>query len=590
MLVRTVLPSTTVPSSRRAVLAGICIAAMLGTLLVTAPAGAAVPCPAPPPTFPVSQIVPGMTGIGHTVIKGTTVRQFDVEILGVLPNEIFLGIDIIVAEMTGPADLLATTGGAVAGMSGSPVYIQGTLAGALAWAVAEDRHIFGITAAEDMVGIFDLEDAAAATGAMPSRLPLSRRVIQAARASGTMLTDSAALETLPVPLGVSGAGSVPLAQIEESFARRGMNVVAFRSGSVTAPTAGTIDPTHFAPGDGLGVALSYGDVSFGGFGTTTAVCGDVALGFGHPVFFGGGEVRLGMTDVTVLAIDNGTFFGTKIGTLGDTHGVLTQDRFAGVAGVFGLAPTLVPITSEVSSSDTGLSRQGLTEVAWDEVGFVGEAAYTHAYSNLTFVLQADSPGTLDLAWTISGEREDGSPFTVENRWFDTSTFSAASESFRLYDVLSALAFNDFEPIEITGVDLSGTITGDDLTTRIGRIRVSSPLQPGLKARNVVRAEPGDRLTIEVTLERTDGGPDSVTTLTFRVPAGARGSERVRLFGGKGRLDVFGGNIRSLDELLDVLNGGDHRNDLFVRGFGAEVSAAQPVKVTGKGSFTVLVVR
>ncbi|MCI0632445.1 MAG: hypothetical protein L0206_00785 [Actinobacteria bacterium] len=588
MVVRTVVPSTTVPSSRRATLAGICVAALFVSLFSTAPAGAAVPCPAPPPTFPVSQIVPGMTGIGHTVIKGTAVRQFDVEILGVLPNEIFLGIDIIVAEMTGPADLLATTGGAVAGMSGSPVYIQGTLAGALAWAVAEDRHIFGITAAEDMVGIFDLEDAE--DGATPSRIPLPRSVIHAARASGRMLADSAALETLPVPLGVSGAGSVPLAQIEKSFARRGMNVVAFRSGSVTAPTAETIDPTHFAPGEGLGVALSYGDISFGGFGTTTAVCGDVALGFGHPLFFGGGEVRFGMTDVTILAIDNGTFFGTKIGSLGETHGVLTQDRFAGVAGIFGIAPTLVPITSEVSSPDTGLSRQGLTEVAWDEVGFVAEAAYTHAYSNFTFVLQADAPGTLDLGWTITGEREDGSPFTVENRWFDVSSYSAASEAFRLYDVLSALAFNDFEPVEITGVDLSGTITGDNLTTRIGRIRVSSPLQPGLKVRGVVRAEPGDRLTIEVTLERTDGGPDEVATMTFRVPARARGSERVRLSGGKGRLDVFDGSIRSLDQLLGVLNGGDHRNDLFVRGFGAEASAAQTVKVSGKGSFTVLVVR
>jgi hypothetical protein len=339
------------------------------------------------------------------------------------------------------------------------------------------------------------------------------------------------------------------------------------------------------------VALSYGDVSFGGFGTTTAVCGDVALGFGHPLFFNpAGEILLGMTDVDVIAIDNGTFFGTKIGTLGDTHGVLTQDRFAGVAGVFGIAPTLVPVTSEVSSPDTGRSRSGLTEVAWDDTAFVAEAAFTHAYSNLTFVLQADGPGTLDLAWTITGHREDGSVFTVENRWFDTSTFSAASESFRLYDVLSALAFNGFEDVEITGVDLAGTITGDDLTSRIGRIRVSSPLQPALKARNVVRAEPGDRLTIEVTMERTDGGPDEVATMTFRVPRGARGSERVRLSGGRGRFDVFDPRIRSLDELLRLLNGGDHRNDLIVQGFGASASAAQAVKVTGAGSFTVRVVR
>lgn len=588
MLVRTFLSSVVPASSRRAMIAGICVSALVISLLVMAPARAAIPCAVPPQTFPVAQIVPGMTGIGHTVIKGTTIEQFDVEILGVLPDYIFLGIDIIVAEMTGPAALVEETGGAVAGMSGSPVYINGRLAGALAWAVAEDRHIFGITAAEDMVGIFDLEDAIGSS--MPSRIPLSRGVIQTARASGTMLSDSAALETLPVPLGVSGAGSIPLAEIEESFARRGMNVIAFRTGTMTAPSAGTIDPTHFAPGDGLGVALSYGDVSFGGFGTTTAVCGDVALGFGHPMFWGTGEVLLGMTDVNVLAIDNGTFWGTKIGTLGDTHGILTQDRFAGVAGVFGIAPTLVPITSDVSSPDTGLSRQGLTEVAWDDVGFVAEAGSTHAFSNFTSVLQSDSPGTLDFAWTIEGEREDGSPFTVENRWFDANEYSAASGVFRLADVLYALAFNNFEPVQITGVDMSGTITGEDLTTRIGRIRVSSPLQPTLKARDVVRAAPGDTITVEVTLERTAGGPDSVATMTFKVPGGARGSDLVRLSGGKGRFDVFDRSIRSLDELLDVLNGGDHRNDLIAKGFGAKVSQALDVKVTGKGSFTVHVVR
>jgi len=587
--VRSVRDPAMPASSRRALVAGICVSGLVLSLLVTGPARAAAPCPAPPPTFPVSQIVPGMTGVGHTVIKGTTIQQFDVEILGVLPDYIFLGIDIIVAEMTGPAALVEETGGAVAGMSGSPVYVDGRLAGALAWAVAEDRHIFGITAAEDMVGIFDLEDAAG-PAAMPSRIPLPRRVIQAARAAGTMLTDSAALETLPIPLGVSGAGSIPLAEIEESFARLGMNVTAFRSGKVTAPTAGTIDPTQFAPGGGLGVALSYGDVSYGGFGTTTAVCGDVALGFGHPMFWGEGEVSLGMTDVNVLAIDNGTFWGRKIGTLTETHGILTQDRFAGVAGVFGIAPTLVPITSDVSSPDTGISRHGLTEVAWDEVGFVAEATVTHAFSNLTYVLQADPPGTLSIAWTIEGEQENGTPFTIENRWFDASDYSAASEAYRLADVLYALAYNRFEPVEITSVDLSGTITEEDLTTRIGRIRVSSPLQPNLKARDVIRAAPGDPITIEVTLGSTAGGPDTIATTTFRVPRGARGFDVVGLSGGKGRFDVFDRRIRSLDELLEVLNGGDHRNDLIAKGFGAKVSTALGVKVTGRGSFGVQVVR
>jgi SpoIVB peptidase S55 len=575
--------------SRRLV-AAICSSAVAVAMLAApAPAAAATPCSAPPPTIPVAQIHPGMTGVGATVIKGTTVEQFDVEVLGVLPDYIYLGIDIIVMRMTGPAGLVETTGGAVAGMSGSPVYLNGKLAGALAWAVAEDRRIFGVTAAEDMVGIFGFEDAVA--GDPTSRVPLSPAVIRTARATGSMLTDTAALETLPVPLGVSGLAAIPLADIEEGFADHGMRVSAFRSGSVQAPSAVTIDPSPFAPGEGLGVALSYGDVSYYGFGTTTAVCGDVALGFGHPMFFDpAGKVSLGMTDVNVLAIDNGTFWGRKIGTIGDTHGVLTQDRFAGVAGVFGLSPRLVPITSDVSSPDTGLSRHGESQAAWDEGWFVADLAWYHAFSNFSYVLQSVAPGTIDFAFEIAGTREDGSPFVVSNRWFETNDYGAAYGTFRLAEMLYELANNRFEQISFTGIDVTGSITGDDRTARIARIRLASPLQPALKARNVIRARPGDRIEVEVTLERTDDGPDAIARFKIRVPRRASGFELVRLAGGKGRLDIDRHAVGSFEELLRALNGGDHRNDLIARGLGRPASQALDVEVNGRGSFTVRVVR
>ena len=572
----------------RRLLAGICSSALAVTVFaVPASAPAATPCITPPETLPVSQIHAGMTGVGSTVIKGTTVDQFDVEVLGVLPNYIFLGVDIIVMRMTGPAALVDETGGAVAGMSGSPVYLNGKLAGALAWAVAEDRRIFGVTAAEDMVGIFDLEDDA--QGDAPTRIPLTQKVIRAARADGTMLTDSATLGSLPMPLGVSGVPGVPLSEIESDFADHGVRVSAFRAGSVAAPSAVTIDPSPFQPGEGLGVALSYGDLSWYGFGTTTAVCGDVALGFGHPMFWGQGDVSLGMTDVDVFAIDNGTFWGRKIGTIGATHGILTQDRFAGVAGVFGLTPTLVPITSDVSSLDTGLGRQGETDAAWDEDWFVAEVAWYHAYSNFTFVQQADAPGTIDFAFEITGKREDGTPFTISNRWLESNQYGASYGVYRMAEMMYALVYNDFEPISFTGVNVTGSITEDDLSGRIGRIRVSSPLQPALKARNVIRAEPGDRIEVEVTLERVDGGSETAT-MTLRVPAGARGLEDVRLGGGTGRLDIYRGRIDSFRELLRELNGGEHLNDLIARGLGRPVTEVVDLDVNGRGAFSVRVVR
>jgi hypothetical protein len=561
--------------------------ALVATVLGAGPATGAVPCSSTPATFPTAQMTSGMTGTGYTVLRGDTIEPFTVEILGVMPNAIFLGIDVVAARITGPASFLATTGGAVAGMSGSPIYVNNRLAGAVAWAIAEDRHIFGMTAAEDMVQMFALQDAVA-PDALPTRLALPARIRRAAAAAGSPLGAGAALEALPVPLGVSGLAGMPLRRIERTFSDQGMRVQAFRAGSVAAPTAATLNPGRFEPGDGLGVALSYGDVSFYGFGTTTAVCGDVAIGFGHPMFWGIGDVLLGMNEVDVVAIDNGNFWGTKIGTLGDLHGVLTQDRFAGVAGVFGELPSLVPITSDISSPDTGLSRLGETQVAWDQDSFVADATYSHAWSNLSYVAQQDGPGTVELAWTVSGTREDGSPFTFSNRMMSYDPSSATSDVYLLADMLYRLAFNEFEDIDFTGVSLTGDVTEANLTSRIARVRVSSPLQRSLKERSVVRARPGDVVRIEVTLDPVDGD-EVVATTSIRVPGRARGVERVSLAGGRGETDYYGPWIASLDDLLAALGGGDHDNDLIVRGFGATSIEAQDVLVRGRAGFSIRVV-
>jgi hypothetical protein len=557
--------------------------ALTATVLAAGPAPAAIPCGSPPATFPTSQMTPGMVGTGYTVLHGDTVEPFTVEILGVMPNAIYLGIDVVAAKITGPASFLATTGGAVAGMSGSPIYINDRLAGALAWAIASDRHIFGMTAAEDMVQMFNLPGAGQNGGA-PTRLSLPSRIRQAAAVAGSPIPAGAALEALPVPLGVSGLSGMPLSRIERSFEDHGIRVQAFRAGSVAAPTSATLDPTRFAPGDGLGVSLSYGDVSYYGFGTATAVCGDVVIGFGHPMFWGIGRVLLGMNEVDVVAIDNGSFWGTKIGTLGELHGVLTQDRFAGVAGVFGELPALVPITSDVSSPDTGLSRHGETQVAWDEDYFVADATYAHTWSNLTYVAQQDGPGTVDLGWTIDGTREDGSPFTVSNRMMSYNPSSATSSVYLLADMLYRLAFNEFEDVTFTGVHLTGDITEDNLTSQIARVRVSSPLQRALKERAVIRAKPGDVVRIEVTFDPVEGD-DVVATTSIRVPRHARGTEQVRLSGGRGQIDYYGPWIRSLDDLIAALNGGDHQNDLIVQGFGLKVEA-QDVIVRGHAGFRI----
>ncbi len=531
-------------------------------------------------------MTPGMTGIGRTVLSGDDISTFDVKVLGVLPDAIFLGIDVIVMEMTGPADVVDLTGGAIAGMSGSPVYIGGKLAGALAWAIAENRHIFGVTAAEDMMSLFDV--AAGSSKPMPTEIALTREArLAVARATGSSLESTAStMEALPIPLGVSGTGASSLAEIEGTFAEHGIPVTAFRAGSAVAPTDVTLDPTPLVPGGGFGMGLSYGDVSWYGFGTTTAVCGDYAIGWGHP-FWGTGDVSMGLNDVNVIAIDNGTFWGTKIGTLTEAHGTMTEDRFPGVVGTFGVLPHLIPIDSTFSSPDTGLARDGHTDVAWDQGWFVAEAAWAHASSNVGYVMQAQAPGTLGLSWTIRGTLADGTPFTISNRTMRYSEWSAGEGIWRMSNALYTLVYSGFDPVTFTGVDMAGTVTEQNLTAKIVKVRVASSLQPKLRARDLLKARPGDQVTVEVTLDPVDGA-NVVATGTFEVPMNVKGVHEVLIRGGRERWRY--GSADSIEELIDQLSGGEHANDLIVQGLGGSSTWEQGVVVSGKHRFWVEVVR
>jgi hypothetical protein len=574
---------------RVSLLTGAVSVVVLVTSLLAAPAPAATPCTTPPETFPVDQLHAGMVGVGYTVIQGQSVVPFDVQVLGVLPDAYYLGVDVIVVKATGPSSFTDVTGGAVAGMSGSPVYVNGKLAGAVAWAIAEDRMIYGLTEAEAMMSLFDV--AAPPPTSVPSTIALTPKVRRAVEAaSDAAITESTALQALPVPLGVSGLTGMPLDDITAAFAEHGISVSPFRAGSAAAPTSTTLDPTPLLPGEGYGIGLAYGDVSWYGFGTVTAVCGDTVIGLGHPMLDAAGEVSLGLNEVNVIAVDNGVFWGTKIGTLGDAHGTDVQDRFVGSAGVIGILPPLVPISSDMSSPDTGQTRHGESELAWTQGWFVAEAAYTHAWANITNVFQKDGAGTLDLHWTITGTREDGSSFTVGNRWMQYNDYGAAYAAWRMSDQLYALAYNNFEPVTFTGVRMGGDVTEENLTAPIVKVRLSSPLEPSLKARSQIKAEPGDRITVEVTLDPAERSTNVVTTFSFKVPKGARGTEEVTLAPGKGRYDWWGRQVDSLDEMLEAMNGGDHLNDLIAKGFGWTGTFPQEVLPHGKAHFWVQVVR
>lgn len=557
---------------------------------ITPIAVAAQDCSSPPQIFPVEDLAPGMTATGLTTIEGTTPVSFSVEILGVMPDYIWLDIDAIVVRITGPASFLDRVGGVFYGMSGSPVYIGAKLVGAVSYGVSWDPTIFGLTPAEPMVDLLDWSAPTAAE--LPARIPFdatTRRAV--AEALGVSTTDvGTGLERLPTYMAVSGLSGPALERFQRKVARRYPGVVVTSGASMASGLP--VSPVPFSPGQPVGSVLSWGDFTIWAAGTVTLVCADELVAYGHSLFYDPpGSIRIGMTGAKVLAVGDGAGLwpGDMIPVLTEPRGAFVQDRFTGQVGVVGETIASVPIRSSLSSPDTGRSRAGQTDALYLGNWWEAYAVYGHMLLNLGAVQQEIAPGTIRYDYTITGTSEDGTPFTVYNRAMFYSEWAAAYEVWKLVNAYEWLSSDRWEDVTLTGVDVTGTITHDRLEGKIARVRTSSSLQPRLAERSVLRARAGSTITVEVTFASVSGGADTVSTFELDVPRSARGERSVSMRGGNDR-GSFRGRVSSLDELILALNGGEHENDLIVTGSARKVIEEQPIIVNGKAAFTILVVR
>jgi len=147
------------------------LVATLFTGVASAPADAN--CTDPPAIVPEDQLLPGTMGNGLTALDGTTPVPFQYRIVGTIPDGWMLGIDAIVIEITGPSSFLDRTGGIFFGMSGSPAYVGGALAGAVSAVFYDDAHFGVLTPAESMLGLLDAPDGAAAASNVAQKIPLT---------------------------------------------------------------------------------------------------------------------------------------------------------------------------------------------------------------------------------------------------------------------------------------------------------------------------------------------------------------------------------------------------------------------------------
>ncbi len=283
--------------------------------------------------FPLGDVKPGMKGEMYTIFSGDQIEKTDLEVIGVLHNAVGPKLDVILVRLLG--DKVQETG-VVAGMSGSPVYFDGKLAGALALKLGTftKEAIGGVTPIEDMLEVEQPRPASSPAATGPSAVWDPRETAQTFAAAGA--GSKQLLVPIETPLIATGLYPETLAKFGKVFSSWGMTVMA---GGTAAPSP---DDQQLKPGDMVGFDLVRGDLSISSGCTVTMVQDNRILACGHPLF-GFGKVEMPLSRAHVMMTLSSAAASTKIITTGATIGTLTQDRQTAVMGVLGAGPPMIPL-------------------------------------------------------------------------------------------------------------------------------------------------------------------------------------------------------------------------------------------------------
>jgi len=338
-------------------IAGLLVGAVVGLL----PVAAAASPPARPAIGPVeilksSEINPGMKGVAWTVFSGTEPEPVPVEIIGRMKNAWGPGQDVIIAKLGGKVQRTNVAGG----MSGTPVYIDGKLAGAISLrlSVFSPDAICGITPAEQMLEISDFDDSVPADARSPETPGPSARLtlpdgllarVAAGGSSGAFPEGAPLMVPIETPLTFSGFQPGVLTTFGPLFERLGVTPVVGGAGGAlanTKPGPGWKDSLR--PGDVVAGVLVSGDLNVTGLGTVTYNDGKRVLAFGHSLF-NLGPVKMPMSKGEVLMVLSSAYQPNKIANATEIVGTLRQDRHSGVLGVLGEEAPTIPVTLRVRS-------------------------------------------------------------------------------------------------------------------------------------------------------------------------------------------------------------------------------------------------
>jgi hypothetical protein len=526
------------------------------------------------PTIPVSQIHAGMRGYALTVFQGTQPERMEVEVLGVLKNMNGPKGDIILIRLRGEK---AEYTGVVAGMSGSPVYFEGKLAGALAFRIGEfsKEPIAGVTPIADMLEINAFDKSPGPGAATAS----STGTNAATKTSGPGLPSDASVQSfanylkpIETPLVFTGFSEEAVKLFAPQFAASGI-IPVMGAGSASDQK----QPEPLEAGSAVSAVLVRGDMDIAATCTVTYIDPQRLLACGHPLLQFG-SVDLPMTKATVLATLPSPANAFKIVNTTEAAGAFVQDRHTGIMGLLNKEPNMIPVTISIHS---GASTKVIRYEVLNNPRLSPVAMMATVFNTLHGINDYGEETTYRLKGVISVK---GYPEVSLQNVFapgDTGQPAAFLAALSLGDRFGRIYDNPFDVPAVKGVKLDFDLVKERRQARLESARTDAS-----------EARPGDEITVETVLAPYRG-ERIVKQIPIKIPTSAsKGPLRILVSDGD-TLDRMRRGMPMMARKLDLastialLNKEHSNNRVYVSLLEADPEAMVADKVMPTLPFSVM---
>jgi hypothetical protein len=452
--------------------------------------------------FPLSEVHKGQRGVAYTVFQGTRPEPMGVEILGVLHDALGPRQDMILARLQGVKPEYT---GVVAGMSGSPVYIDGRLVGALAYRIGQfsKEPICGITPIESMLGVEKQHAGPATEMASATSEPGAGTISNAGTGAISTADMASMIQPMDTPLVFSGFSGDAL-KLWKEHAPAGLVPVE----GVGGADSNEKQPDPLVPGSAVSAVLLRGDLNIAATCTVTYIDPKRMLACGHPITQFG-PVSMPMTKADVVATLPSPLEAFKIINTTETIGSITEDRQSAIMGEFGKSARMIPVTLRVTGPDAGAEQSKALDTLHFEVIDQPQVTPMAVMVAVYQALMQENTYSAETTFHVQGSvKLSGYPSVKLNSLVaptdalpaNLQTALALGERFmRLYD-------NAARRTPIESVDLEVAAIPRRLTAEIQSVHTSR-----------IEVHPGDTVTVEATILPWHGEPHNVR-VPVKLPA------------------------------------------------------------------------